>query len=277
MSLSWRDRVCIHLVPGRVWLTRSPRGWRRGVSERKTVDCAGAGWQPALEALREALTHPNLQPAEATVVLSNHFVRYLLILWNPALAGEREELAFARARFVQVYGEAAQGWVLRLSGGGAFDLDGAGAPQIAAAIERPLLDGLGALLGSSPLRLRSIQPQFMAVVNGARARLPGNAWLAVAEPGRVLLGLLRGGHWQSLRGRPLNGEPAALAPMLEQERLLLGLEPAGERIFVHAQSQSQAANMLGTENMPGTDNMLDIAGLQVERLPEFGLGAGVPA
>jgi hypothetical protein len=79
----------------------------------------------------------------------------------------------------------------------------------------------------------------------------------------VLLGLLRGGRWQSLRGRPLNGEPAALAPMLEQERLLLGLEPAGERVYLHAQSQS--GGMLGT------------AGLQVERLPESGLGAGAPA
>jgi len=260
VSLSWRDRVCIDLAPGRVRLTRSPRGWRRTVSERKTVECADTGWQPALEGLREALAHPNLQPADATVVLSNHFVRYLLIPWNPALTGEREELAFARARFVQVYGEAAQAWVLRISGSGAFDLDGPGAPRIASAIEPALLDGLNALLGSSPLRLRSIQPQFMAVVNGARARLPGNAWLAVHEPGRVLLSLLRGGRWQSLRGRPLNGEPAALAPMLEQERLLLGLESAGERIFLHTRSQS--------------GGMLDTAGLQVERLPDF---AGVPA
>lgn len=262
MSLSWRDRVCIELAPGRVRLTRSPRGWRRTVSERKSVECADSGWQPALEGLREALAHPNLQPADATVVLSNHFVRYLLIPWNPALAGESEELAFARARFVQVYGEAAQAWVPRISGG-AFGPDGAGAPRVASAIESALLNGLIALLDGSPLRLRSIQPQFMAVVNRARARLPGNAWLAIVEPGRVLLGLLRGGRWQSLRGRPLNAEPAALAPLLEQERLLLGLEPAGERIFLHAPSQS--------------GRMLDTAGLRVERLTELGPDAGVPA
>ena len=73
----------------------------------------------------------------------------------------------------------------------------------------------------------------------------------MAEPGRLLLGLLRGGRWLSLRSRPLNGETVALAEVLEQERLMLGLEPGGEKIYLRTLAGA----------------VLDSDGLRVERLP----------
>lgn len=231
-------------------MLRFAPGWKRAAAERKTLTCAGAqernaaSWAAAVEALRELLAHPNLRRAEATVILSDHFVRYLLIPWSASLVTDEEQLAFARMRFVQVYGEAAQNWMLRLSCGAA------GSAQVAAAIERPLIDALTALLANSPLALRSIQPQLMSAFNSARKAIGRDAWLAIAEPGRVLLGLLRGGRWLSLRSRPLNGETVALAELLDQERLMLGLEPGGEKICLRALS----------------DAKLDTAGLRVESL-----------
>jgi hypothetical protein len=160
-------------------------------------------------------------------------VRYLLLPWNPELVTAQEQLAFARARFLQVFGEAAQGWMLKLS------YARPGAPSVACALERPLLEVVIALIAGSPLRLRSLQPSLMAVCN-ERDRLPvGDAWIAIAESGRLLLGALRAGAWVSLRSRPLNGHAVVLAEIIEQEALLLGIEPGNEKIYLHRSGEVQ--------------------------------------
>jgi hypothetical protein len=240
----------IDFSPRRVEMLRFARGLKRSLKDRKVVTCVetaagGPAWLPPVEALRELLTHPNLPRAGAAVILSNHYVRYLLVPWSASLVSAEEQLAFARTRLTQVYGQAAQSWMLRVSGGAA------GSAQVAAAVERPLIDSLTTLLANSPLALRSIQPQFMSAFNGARKVIGNDAWLAVAEPGRLQLGLLRGGRWLSLRSRPLNGESVALAELLEQERLMLGLEPGGEKIYLRTLAGA----------------ILDCGGLRVERLP----------
>ena len=111
MSPSLRERVIITLSPRHVVLERFGRGLRPALMDRKALVCVdareGANWHPAVEALREALAHPNVGSGAATVVLSNHFVRYLLLPWNADLVSGQEELAFAGARFQQVFGEAA--------------------------------------------------------------------------------------------------------------------------------------------------------------------------
>jgi hypothetical protein len=226
-----RERVTITLSPRRVVLERFGRGLYPALTDRKTLACAdakeGANWHPAVEALREALTHPNVGSGDATVVLSNHFVRYLLLAWNADLVSGQEDLAFASARFQQVFGEAASEWALKLSH------FGPGFASVASAIERALLEALSAVIAGSPLRLRSIQPGFMAVCN-ARQRAPsGNAWVAMAEPGRLLLGSMHEGRWQSLRARPLNGHAVVLKQIVEQECLLLGVESNDRKVYLH--------------------------------------------
>ncbi len=260
MSHLWRERVHIRIYPRQVEMLRFASLWKRAAPERKALTCDATGehsvnaWTPALEALREMLAQPNLRRADATVVLSNHFVRYLLLPWSAALVTDEERLAFARMRFVQVYGEAAQSWMLRLSG------SAAGCAQVAAAVERPMIDALTTLLENSPMALRSIQPQLMALVNTVRKTIGRDAWLAVAEPGRVLLGLMRGGRWISLRSRPLNGEMVALAELLEQERLMLGLEPGSEKICLRAFSGAKLDTKgLRIESLSGGDGGLEAA------------------
>jgi hypothetical protein len=231
VSLSWRERVTITLLPQQVTLQRFTRGLRPTIKDCKALACAQAenatSWQPAVEALREALAHPNVESADATVVLSNHFVRYLLLPWNPDIVTAQEEFAFARTRFQQVFGDAAQKWVLKLSH------SGPGIATVASAIERPLLESVAAAIAGSPLRLRSVQPRLMTVCN-ARRRMPsGDAWIVMAEPGRLLLGSLRQGEWQSLRGRSMNGHAVDLKEIIEQECLLLGVEPDNEKVYLH--------------------------------------------
>lgn len=236
MSPSWRERVAIALSPHRVTMARYSRGLRCAIRDRKVLACAapfgGASWQPAVEALRDALAHPNVKAGDATVVLSNHFVRYLLLPWNPDLATAQEELAFARTRFVQAFGESAQAWMLKLSQGRP------GAPGIASALERPLFDAVTALVAASPLRLRSLQPSLMAVCNAGGGLPAGDAWIVIAESGRLLLGALQSGQWVSLRSRPLNGHTVVLADIIAQEALLLGIDAGDGKIYLHRSGEA---------------------------------------
>ncbi|MEO8009665.1 MAG: hypothetical protein ABI728_14245, partial [Betaproteobacteria bacterium] len=163
MSLSWRERLTITLSPQQVTVARTSRGLRPAVTECEALICAGGdarpNWQPALDALRAWLTRPVRKAVDVQIVLSNHFVRYLLIAWNPDLVTDQEELAFARVRFHRVYGDMAENWTLKLS---RPKPDMAG---VASAVEQPLLDALTAAMTNPVLRLRSIQPGLMATFN----------------------------------------------------------------------------------------------------------------
>jgi hypothetical protein len=229
VSPSWRERLTLTLAPGRITLERGRRG--RHPAQRDVLECEPAdnvpAWRTPVDALREWLSHQKPLKAAADVVLSNHFVRYLLLPWNASIAGSREEGTFASARFQQVYGEIARTWVVRVSP------DKPGAPRLAAAVDRDLLDAIAGLFAEPPLRLRSIQPALMAACNVRFAGMSANAWVALAEPGHLLLGLQQRGQWRSLRSRPLNGEPVPLAGLIEQERLMLGIEPSEEKIYLH--------------------------------------------
>jgi hypothetical protein len=204
-------------------------------------------WRPALDALAGWLGRRKGTGGSADVVLSNHFVRYLVVPWNATVAGTREEEALAAARFQQVYGEIARTWAVRISPAKP------GSAMLAAAAENGLVDAVAALFAGSRLRLRSVQPALMAACNLLAASVPANAWVAFAEPGQLLLGLQRDGQWHSLRSRPLNGVEVSLAGLIEQERLLLGVEPAEEKVYLHQWGSTP----------------IDASGLRVERWSGF--------
>lgn len=217
-------------------MARYSRGLRPALRDEKALSClapaGGENWRGAIEALRDALTHPNIGAADASVVLSSHFVRYLLLPWNPDLVTAQEEQAFARARFVQAFGDAAGEWALKISP------SAPGKACVACAIDRPLLDSVTALMAGSPLRLRSLQPSLMAACN-ERSKLPADdAWVAFAESGRLLLGAVRAGEWLSLRSRPLNSHAVVLAEVIEQEALLLGIEHGDAKIYLHSAAEA---------------------------------------
>src|ERR1019366_5449843 len=90
--------------------------------------------------------------ADTMVVLSNHYVRFLVLPWNEAMLSGAEKMALVQHRFDEVYGEASSSWDFRLNEG-SF-----GTPSLACAIPQKLLSQLKALFEASPLRLKSVQP-----------------------------------------------------------------------------------------------------------------------
>jgi len=191
----WPRELRVGVFPDRVTLLPARRrlswnGLSRVVDEPHGVSCDGATeespWHAALQALEVALPEFSGHRTAATVILSNHFMRYTLLPWSDKLSSAEEELAFARHCFTRIYGPHAESWALRLSP------ESGTAPRLASAVDVELIDGLRGVFGAAGIPLKSIQPHLMAAYNSFRGGLGRHdAWLAVLEQGNLCLALLR--------------------------------------------------------------------------------------
>ena len=232
MSLSWRDRTSVFLGPDAVQVARYGAGLRSAPSETQRVafESAGERWHNILEALRSALAQLKRRRGEASVVISNHYVRFALVPDAGKLRNQNERLVAARHTLQNVYGDAAAHWRVALDSAG-----GKGA-AIAAGIDASLVDGIVATLTAANLRAQSVRPLFATAANAARRTLgSGPAWFGVAEPGRLALAYVERGAWQSLRSHRLrNALNDELPILLEQNRLTghLNGNGAGGRVIL---------------------------------------------
>ncbi len=228
MSPSWRDRIEIFLAPDRVDLTRVARGLRPRPGLTHSQPCAAgpdADSAAAIEALAHALATRAWKNADASVTLSNHFVRLALVPNAGEAARGAERLALARHQLRLVYGERAEAWQTVL-----------GDPGVAAAVDPALAVALRAALAPAGIALKALRPFLADAFNAARPFLPsGPAWLAVVEPGRVCVAHLDGARWLALRSQRVQGAPeAALPNALEQTRLASGIEADAAEVCVVA-------------------------------------------
>lgn len=232
MSLLWRDQVRLGVGPDRLVLA----AYRRGVHPRLVrkdilrVDAADAAdaavpWQAAIDAVPSSLAGLATQRPDVSVVLSNMFVRYALLPWNPALRTEAEWLALARHRLESVHAESAGQWEVRVTE------TMRGGPLVACAVEQSLLDALEAKISEGRARLLSVQPYLMAAFNRLRHKISNQScWLVIEEPGCLLLVLIQRGSWVSIRNRRVDERWREEFPeILERESALLALgEPCTE-------------------------------------------------
>lgn len=227
MSPLWRDEVQLLLTPRRVALRRRARGLRPVLVQAAQSDLAHGQdlhWSAPLDALAALLRSAAARGADATVVLSSHFVRHSLVPESELLVTHDDALRFARHNFMRIHGAAAERWSVRVSEG-----DGAeGGSGLASGVEQELVDALRALLVAHGLRPRALQPLLMAAFNQARPLLPkGGCRLVVLEPDIAVSALLQPG-WRRVHSQRLAG-PAAdeLQRLIERERLQDDEPPAG--------------------------------------------------
>ena len=247
MSPLLRDELRVLLGPDQVVLVRvgrelTGRGLRHRVLAKTVVDCAPvasgeAPWDAAIKMLEVKLPGLADRRIFATVILSNHFVRYVMVPWSEALSDEAEEMAFARHCFKQAYGDAAESWELRLSP------EPAGARKLASAVDGRLLAVLRALFEQAGVTLKSVQPYLMAVYNNCRASLQKrSAWLVLFEPGCLCLALLQQGRWASVRTMRVGSDWHDSLPLiLEREACLAESDTASEAVFLWAPGLGNAA------------------------------------
>jgi hypothetical protein len=231
VSPSWRDRIGIFLAPDRVDLTRVARGLRPRPGLTHSQPCeagADAGGSSAVAALARALGTLAWKNAEASVTLSNHFVRLALVQNAGEAAQGAERVALARHQLRLVYGDRAEAWEVVLGEGRTA--------TVAAAVDPALVIALRDALAGAGVALTTLRPFLADAFNGARPFLaPGPAWLAVVEPGRVCVAHLDGARWVALRSQRVQGAPeAALPTLLEQCRLASGIEADTAEVCVVA-------------------------------------------
>lgn len=228
----WRDQVRIALCPDRVITVHYRAGLRPRIVAKQVhhYSAAEPGWQAALPVLQAALVNTDWKNADATLILSNHFMRFLLLPWNDVALTGAEKLSLLQHRFSEVYGEASASWELRLHEG-AF-----AAPSLASAVDSDMLEQLQGIFKASPLRLKSIQPYLMSAFNACRRDLgDGAAWLVLVEQGMSCIGLLHRGQWQSIRLRRTGSDwfdETMLA--LEREILLADHSSESRKVLMYA-------------------------------------------
>lgn len=195
------DKLRIALAPSFVCVELERGFLRKTIIDRQMLACdPGFGAQPwdgALAALKSCDT-----TLRATVVLSNHFVRYAIVPWSAGVDTAAEEEAYVRHHFARVHGDRAKSWVLRWTRNGDT--------RLASAIDQGLLEALKLALP----RLASMQPYLMAAINGCRDLIPKTgAWVALVEDERACIALHAGGRW-----RAVQNARGAWLDLLERER-----------------------------------------------------------
>jgi hypothetical protein len=232
----WRDKVRFVLCKDRLIVLHYQGGRSPRIHSKQVFPYTGqeAGWQPLLGLLESVLKSNDWKTADAMVVLSNHFVRFLVLPWNETFLSGAEKMALVQHRFDEVYGEASSDWDFRLSEG-SF-----GTPSIACAIPQKLLNQLKAQFEASSLRLKFVQPYLMTAFNACRSELGKEpTWFVLAERDNICVGLLQNGYWSSVRLRHVVSdwfEEALL--MLEREALLATDGNKYNRVFVFAPETS---------------------------------------
>jgi hypothetical protein len=166
----------------------------------------------------------------AHLVLSNHFVRYALAPKVGSLRKPAERAAAASHALAAVYGDEAATWNVVL--GDAPAGDGA----VAAGIEPALLAGAMARLEAAGLMAVSAQPLLSAACTRLQKTLGAqDGWIAISEPGHLLLACVERGAWKWLRSQRLRQPLAQELPMwLDQLKVANGVTGDAHRVVLGA-------------------------------------------
>jgi len=190
------------------------RGWRGVPDEPMSCPLTMQDGAPQLEQVAEWLGQ---RGGRLEVVLSNAWVRFVIVPWQEALANEALALEFARVLFHDQYGEASNGWHLSLT---PFY---PGRPRIAVALDARWYGALKDLAARCRLRLSSVRPALAAVLGRIGHELPPDALLAMVEPRRLALLQLAQGEWHNVHNRMLPADWTPHLPgFITQARAALG-------------------------------------------------------
>jgi hypothetical protein len=158
------------------------------------------------------------------IIVSNALARYALVPFSTAVVGREAEEALAAQVFRGTHGERAEGWRVRVAPARR------GERRIACALDATLLDAIPAAAAEHGLRVTAIEPAWVAGYNAAYRRMPPSCWLAVTEPGRLVLGLLIDGEWRQLAAERCVGDARSALRQALQREATLADDPAAARL-----------------------------------------------
>ncbi len=237
MSLLLRDHYVAVLGPDKAVLVRQRRGWNGAFDLKTEAAYDDTPAEAAVATLGKLLSGPEVGSGDLTILLSNHFVRYLLVPWREEIASPQEFETFARICCEQIYGidSGSVGRILRIS------RERADSPRLAAVLETPFAGALDLLVAKSRLNLISLQPYLAAAFNRLASETCGNSFFfLVAEPERCCLLAAIDGRWSRVQASASLDQPQALIDLIDREAQLLGLEAdAMPPVYIHAPRQAR--------------------------------------
>ena len=246
MSLWSRNECRIVLQPHQLVLAHLRRGLNSRVLAKRFIPCPAPGdgqppWSGALKALEAVMPEIAEHRAHATVILSNHFMRYAMVPWSDALNDEAEEISYARHTFGEMYGREVGDWELRISPGRAGDA------QLASAVDARLLGALRDLFGRHRVGLGSIRPHLMHACNVCRAALQRRSgWLVLVERGNLCLALLQNGRLAWVRSMRTGSHWHMELPfLLNREELVANIEVPSSEVLLWMPEQQRAPAVAG--------------------------------
>lgn len=219
MSLWSRDRLRIALAPNGLALVRH-NGQPGKPLASKSVASDGRDWQSLMPLLERELADPAWRAPRVEVVLSNHYVRYVLTPPPGKALSQTEEAALVAASFREIYGNETADWRIRThSQPPQFGLVGA-------AIDEALALQLGGMFTRHQYANWALQPLSTLAAQRNPQRLAD--WWVLVEPGWACLFNAVGGYWRYLSSQPLDDEWRTQLPgMLQREARMAGAQPAG--------------------------------------------------
>lgn len=203
----WSEHLCISLLPDRVSWVILRRGGGKRVREHGSVPVLatdeGNFWQTSLDALQRALPDIPISGGAVTVVLSNAWVRYLVVNSMTLLTNDEERRALANYDLRKIYGDLLDGWEVQISAGEQN--------YLAAAMDRELLVALRQCFASGRFKLRSIQPYVVLAFNHWLKQFSGKTaqGLLLAEPYGYCYAGVSEGRWEFIYTGRWEGDPLA--------------------------------------------------------------------
>ncbi len=159
-----------------------------------------------------------LKNQQVNFVLSNTFVRYLVMPWQDGVLTQADWQAIAQHEFRKQFGATANDWLVRVS------LGKHGQTVLAAAIDNKLYAQLQTSAEQLGFNVRVVEPLLMRVLNQNKL----NNWVLIAEPQRLLLCQTHDDEWQQVVvDSPPAGQEFQHAEQLIQ-RSLLQLEASAQ-------------------------------------------------
>lgn len=238
----WREQLLIALGPDELSWIKLGGALHKQVTDKRTVQIDGAesdhAWDGAIAALRSVAQEQARNRLVVRIVLSNHFVRYLLIPPSNEIASHEEELALARFHFARVHGDASQEWDIRMHH------SRAGGTRLACAVDGGVINALQQTFPDAHLRLASVQPMLMAVVNQRQDIPDREAWVLMVEARRTCLLLIDEQMSirvvQNVRGQFADAD--SWVSLVERERWRIDGDSVPTSILIHTSQRIPVPN-----------------------------------
>ncbi len=120
--------------------------------------------------------HPELKNNHVRFIISNHFMRYLILPWTNSVTARADWLALADQAMREEYGNVASDWILRVN------LSKHGEPVIAAGMDSTLYHAIHEFANHFHCKIEAIEPLLMVISSQHKSK---NSFV-ISEPGRVL-------------------------------------------------------------------------------------------